>query len=179
MEEWRAIENFPNYEVSNTGKVRSLNYNHTGRPKELKQGKSASGYFQVMLWKDRKHHYNKTVHRLVAEAFLSNPQNYAQVNHKDENKLNNIVENLEWCSAKYNYSYGTRGARISVSLTDNPHFSKPVYQLDTQGNIINEFPSIASAARAMHGYPTIIWKVCSGYTRKNMAYGYRWRFKNS
>jgi hypothetical protein len=116
---WKPIKNYEgSYEVSNMGKVRSLDryciqknnfsdkYNHIYKGKILNQYKNNAGYMQVQLSKRYKT-LPKRVHRLVAEAFISNPDNYKCVNHIDGNKLNNNVSNLEWCS----YSHNNREAR--------------------------------------------------------------------
>jgi hypothetical protein len=99
------------YLISNYGRVKSLNYLHHGIVKILKQG-IRNGYSYVTLQKNGniKKEY---VHRLVASAFIKNPLNYPEVNHKDEVKTHNCVENLEWCDKKYNCNYGTRNDRIS------------------------------------------------------------------
>lgn len=102
---WKTIKGHPNHEVSNYGRVRSLNYHGTGRTQMLSILNGKTGYKFVIL--DKKTCY---VHRLVAEAFIPNPDNLPQINHKDENKANNSVENLEWCSEKYNINYGSRNA---------------------------------------------------------------------
>ena len=89
------------YQVSNLGNVKSLNYLNTGQVRILKQRKHTDGYLQINLWKEgkMKTHY---VHRLVAQAFIENPDNLPEVNHIDENKQNNRVDNLEWCEHTYN-----------------------------------------------------------------------------
>lgn len=111
-ERWQAIPNYKGlYEVSSLGRVRSLNYRKTGKTQILKLVINKKGYLQVELWKEGKKK-NYKVHRLVAEAFLENPQNLPQVNHLDENKQNNNVENLEYCDLKYNCNYGTRNERM-------------------------------------------------------------------
>lgn len=112
-EEWRDIEGYPNYRVSNLGRVKSLNYNHTGKEKVLKAGTN-KGYLRVVLCKNGKKKRFQ-VHRIVAMAFLPNLHNYPQVNHMDENPLNNCVENLEWCTAQYNSNYGTRIERVAAA----------------------------------------------------------------
>lgn len=89
------------YQISNTGKVKGLKRN-----KILKPILQRSGYYYVDLQRKR-----RLVHRLVAEAFIDNPDNLPEVNHKDEDKVNNSVENLEWCDSKYNANYGTRNKR--------------------------------------------------------------------
>lgn len=114
IEEWRDIEGYEGfYQVSNLGRVKSLArvvMRSDGKPnpvneKILKYGMNRD-YCAVVLCKDRKKKMYK-VHRLVAMAFLSNPHNLPEVNHKDENKKNNCVDNLEWCTSKYNTNYGT------------------------------------------------------------------------
>ena len=116
MEIWKDIEGYEGlYQVSNYGNVRSLNYAKAGKVKELKQG-NWRGYKNVDLWKNGKGKSFK-VHRLVAQAFIENPNEYLCVNHKDENKQNNHVSNLEWCTHKYNSNYGTGRERVAKTLT--------------------------------------------------------------
>lgn len=111
MEVWKPIKDFNGYEVSNTGQVRSTNYRGKGVTRILKTSPDKmTGYMKVALIKDGKTK-PKTVHRLVADAFIENPNNYPCVNHKDEDKTNNHVTNLEWCTHKYNANYGTRNER--------------------------------------------------------------------
>ena len=103
MEEWKNVIGYEGlYEVSNIGNVRNVRRNTL-----LKLSKNNYGYIQVSLYKNGIRTGLK-VHRLVAEAFLPNPDNLPQVNHLDEDKTNNRVENLEWCTAKYNNTYGHR-----------------------------------------------------------------------
>lgn len=111
MEYWKEIPGYEGlYEVSNKGNVRNVRRN-----KLLRLSKTNYGYIRVVLSKNR----IKTllsVHRLVAQAFLPNPDNLPMINHKDEDKTNNNVTNLEWCDAKYNNNYGT--ARIRSRNTN-------------------------------------------------------------
>ena len=117
-EQWKPAKGYEQlYEVSNFGRIRSLDkYNSLGYFRKgviLKQNvrSKKSKYLRVGLTKNgvRKH---VNVHRIVAMTFLDNPMNLPQVNHKDENKCNNHVDNLEWCTASYNANYGTRNQRI-------------------------------------------------------------------
>lgn len=110
------------YEVSNLGRIKSLPKLHnTGsggyieKEKILKNRKDSYGYEMVVLCKNKEQR-NYLVHRLVASAFLENPHNYDSINHKDENKLNNCVDNLEFCDRNYNNNYGTRNERISNTI---------------------------------------------------------------
>ena len=123
MEEiWKEIKDYSNYMVSNMGRVKSLNYMRTGREKILilkKAGRNKK-YFNIILYKDGKPKTFK-VHRLVAEAFIPNPENYPCVNHKDENPSNNCVSNLEFCSYEYNNNYGTRNKKVSDTLKQRAH----------------------------------------------------------
>lgn len=114
---WKDIQGYEGlYEVSNYGNVRSLNYNHTNKIKYLKPLKDGSGYYFVRLCKNGIVQ-NFKVHRLVANAFIENPNNYPQINHKDENKLNNKVSNLEWCDGRYNTRYSQ--ARQVMGIGEN------------------------------------------------------------
>lgn len=107
--EWKTIKGFTDYQVSDSGEVYSLKRNKKLKTYEKKN------YLGVYLYQDCKRKF-MMVHRLVALNFIDNPNNYPQINHKDENSKNNIVENLEWCSAKYNVNYGNHNKRLSESL---------------------------------------------------------------
>lgn len=103
MEQWKTIDEYPNYQVSNMGNVKSLNYNHTGKEKILKQCKNSRGYLNVTLVnKDGKKNY--LVHRLVAIAFIPNskPKLKKQIDHINTDKTDNRVENLRWATAMEN-----------------------------------------------------------------------------
>lgn len=130
-EEWRPIEGYEGlYEVSNTGQVRSLdmyvksrygNYRlHKG--KVLSPAKDTNGYLTVLLSCNGKHKSIR-VHRLVAQTFILNPDNLSEVNHKDEDKTNNSVENLEWCDRKYNINYGSRKDKVKDTKIKNGYWT--------------------------------------------------------
>ena len=130
---WLDIKGYDGkYQVSNLGRVKSLNYNKTKKEKLLKPKINNTKYPYVILCKDR---VKKTlkIHRLVAETFIPNPNNYPCVNHIDENKFNNTSNNLEWCTIKYNNNYGKRKENISLKN------SKKIYQFDLQGKFIKEW----------------------------------------
>jgi len=131
IEIWRPTKGFEGYyEVSNLGSVRSIDrvvYDKVRKCYRLLKGKTLTirdnghGYKTVMFCRDHKI-YNKYVHILVAESFLDNPDHLPTVNHKDENKENNRVDNLEWCSQYYNNEYGTRKKRWYDSMIKNGRF---------------------------------------------------------
>ena len=118
MEEWKKIPGYEGlYEVSNMGNVRNVRRN-----KLLRLSKTNNRYIRVSLCKNGIK-TGLTVHRLVAEAFLPNPDNLPEVNHKDEDKTNNRVENLEWCDHKYNMNYGTRNIRAKETAIKNGYYT--------------------------------------------------------
>lgn len=177
MEEWRDIKGYEGlYQVSNYGRVKSLDYNHTGEERILKPVrlamKSGNAYYQVHLCKDGKTN-SKRVHRLVAQAFIPNPNGLPDINHKDENGLNNRVDNLEWCTHKYNCNYGTRNGRIKQKMI-NGKTSKPVYQYSIDGKLIKEWTSLNEIERQTGYSCAHICKCCSG--ERKTAYGYKWSY---
>lgn len=138
-EVWKDIPSYEGlYQVSTFGNVRSLNYHRTGQARILKQGRDRDGYCQVTLSNAGRPKSFK-IHRLVATAFIPNPLNLPVINHKDENPLNNHVNNLEWCTVKYNRNYGTCTQRISEKL------NHPVCQYDREGRLVAEYGSVSEA----------------------------------
>lgn len=119
------------YEVSSEGRVRSL---HTDRI--LSPGIS-QGYQYVVLYKDGERR-NKQVHRLVAEAFIPNPMNHPLINHRDEVKTNNVVDNIEWCDYSYNVRYNGNSLRISESLKGREPWNKGKTMTDEYRKKISE-----------------------------------------
>ena len=110
---WKDIPGYEGlYQVSNTGKVKSLNYMKTRKEKILKPRKEGKGYLKITLSKEGEKKDFK-IHRLVASVFIPNPNNLPQINHIDECKTNNNVENLEWCDNRYNSNYGTHTQRMA------------------------------------------------------------------
>lgn len=110
---WKEIVGYPGYWVSNFGRVKSYNQNKIG--KILAPKLNSSGYYQVTIG-SKSNRKILCVHKLVATEFLPNDLPLTQVNHKDENKHNNNVNNLEWCDSLYNINYGTRNSRVSISM---------------------------------------------------------------
>ena len=164
IEKWKDIDGYDGrYQVSNFGNVRTTDYNHTGKTKLLKLAHGTKGYMQVCLTKDNKKS-TKKIHRLVAEAFIENPFNYPTVNHIDENKENNNVENLEWCTFEYNTKYGTRTERCG----------KPIKQLSRNGDCINIFKTSAEAQRKTGVSRKHIVNCCKQKPHCLTAGGYKW-----
>lgn len=175
IEIWRDIKDYEGlYQVSNFGRVRSLGNGNSNRSKVkiLKPG-NTRGYLRVCLCKDGKEK-NFLVHRLVAEAFIPNPLNLPQVNHKSEDKKDSRVENLEWCDHKYNMNYGTRNKSISKKNT-NGKLSKPVLQYSQDGTLICEWVSASEIERQLGYIRGGISNCCRGETTQ--AYGYLWKYK--
>lgn len=125
-EQWRPIKGYEGlYAVSNLGRVKSLSYKCTGVEKIMKPMKNGGGYLQVGLYKDGKRKI-LSVHRLVATAFIPNPLELPEINHRNEDKTNNVVSNIEWCDRRYNLNFGTYNERMAASMTNHPALSKPV-----------------------------------------------------
>ena len=171
-EEWRDIAGYEGlYQVSDLGRIKSLDYRRTGRTQVLKSIMDRGGYLQVGLWKNGKRK-KYLVHRLVAETFLPNPSGLKQVNHIDENKQNNSVDNMEWCTCQYNINHGTRNARVAIAR------SKPVEQLTKDGRLIAVWPSMAEATRQTGIGRSEICKCCNGHPQHRTAGGYKWQYVN-
>lgn len=181
MEEWRDIIGYEGkYQVSNLGRARSLdrwarvcgNGRRLVKGRIMSIGKYPNGYSTINFTDGKGKVVSKLVHRLVAQAFLPNPDNLPEVNHKDEDITNNRVDNLEWCTSKYNANYGTRNQRCYES--NRKHF-KTVYQIDKDcGMIIRWWDSIRNAARSLGICEEQITRVCKG--RNITAGGFIWRY---
>lgn len=177
---WKPIKDFPAYLISNRGRVWSLNRKERwGKYYRTRQGRflvprlGSHGYLYVGLCKGGRV-YTKKIHRLVAENFLPNPYGYDTVNHKDEDRTNNSVENLEWCTTAYNVTYGRAILKRKSRLIDLG-CSKSVVQYDKNGDFIGCFSSIGDAARSIGKNPGAICMCCKGI--RKIAYGYIWKYK--
>lgn len=180
---WKPVVGFEGYyEVSNSGKVRSLPRKSTWfnprfgvyvessyKGKILNQKETIGGYLQVTLNIPGKI-LHTFVHRLVGMAFVDGYKEGYDINHKDENPKNNRFDNLEWCSRQYNNNYGNRLKRVAKSL------SKGYLQYDTEGNLIAEFDTAKQAQESTGIYYTSIKACCVG--RYHTAGGYIWRHRN-
>ena len=169
MEEiWKDIEGYEGlYQVSNMGRVKSV------RKNIILSQSIKNGYKRVALCANNnpKDYY---IHRLVATAFIPNHDNLPQVNHKDENKTNNCVNNLEWCTQEYNLNYGT-GTRRSQLANTNGKCSKPVLQYTLEGIFIKEWKSTMDVQRNLGFDHANISKCCRG--EYAYAYSYIWKYK--
>ena len=174
MEEWRDIKGYEGlYQVSSLGRVKSLvrkTNNQYGKKERLMTQKlDKDGYKRVGLNKNGKQIYYG-VHRLVAQAFISNPNNYPQINHKDEDKSNNKVDNLEWCDGKYNQNYGTINKRRTqklkkkvICITTGEKFDS-IIEASEKYNIKNK-SDISRVCKGKRNY-------CGNLNGKKLEWGY-------
>ena len=196
---WKPIiESNGDYYVSNYGRVRSTERisknNHLIPEKILAIRKDKDGYCIATIYISGKR-VDRKIHRLVADAFIPNPNNYPMINHKDETRDNNYVDNLEWCDAKYNANYGTCRQRQSIAMRGrsreymkgdknyfHTHFyrrgkhpqAKKVNQYDLDGNLIAVFLCLEDAAEAVGCTNGAISMACQG--KRDKIKGFRWSY---
>lgn len=169
IEIWKDIPNYEGlYQVSNWGQVKSLSYNKTGKEKIMKPSKDKNGYLHVNLYKDGKRK-SFLVHRLVAMTFIPNLENLPIINHKDEDKQNNHVDNLEFCTHEYNLNYGTRNNRMSQAK------KIPILQYTKQGVFIREWDSATDVEKELNISQGDISKCCNN--NRKSAGKFIWRYK--
>lgn len=181
IEIWKDVIGYEGiYQVSNLGRVKSLDrdvlcngrYHKHIKGQTLKGSIGRYGYLRVSLCRK-----SVDIHILVARVFVENPHNYTDVNHKDENKLNNKADNLEYCTKEYNNNYGTRNVRLRLKQLNDPKKSKPVEQINLSGCVVAEYPSISEASRVTGISENAIRSVCKGKPHSYTAGGYKWRRK--
>ena len=168
MEEYKEIKGYEGlYWISNLGNVKS-------KYRVKKPSIDKDGYYIVNLSKEGK---SKSfyLHRLLAIHFIPNPNNYPQVNHIDEDKLNNNLDNLQWCTLEQNHNFGTRNKRTGETQRNSISKSKPVLQFDLDNNLISEYPSINEVQRQLGFFQNNIVKCCKGKSKQ--AYGFIWKYK--
>ena len=191
---WRTAisdgEPYEGYKVSNLGRILSLNYRNTGKAELMNPYEDTGGYLVVNLSKNGEY---KTcyAHRLVAEAFLPNPEGKPEINHKiegDEGKKINIVifnedgsvnnekTSIEWVTRKENNDYGTRNERAGKANT-NGKCSKKVLQFTLDGEFLREWPSTKEIERQLGFNNSVVGRCCRGKIKS--AYGYIWKYKET
>lgn len=169
MEEWKDIIGYEGmYQISSEGRVRSFYHNKWNILSLHIAGKT--NHLKIGLYKDkcRKHFF---VHRLVAIAFIPNPNNYTEVNHKDENPLNNNVNNLEWCNHSYNMNYGTCQERAHTTHLER---TPSILMYDKEGVLKATFNSVVEAEKETGIPHSNIIACCKG--RLKTAKGYIWKY---
>ena len=171
---WKDIPGYKGfYQASNLGRIKRM---AAGKIREHILKQFRVGEYMSVGPSVNNVRTQRRVHRLVAMAFIPNPNRFPCINHKDENKLNNTVANLEWCDVKYNCNYGTSILRCSESRKNNK-YSKKVAKVDRQGNIVAIYPSLKECKR--NGYNAqIISQLCNQKSgcRYKTHKGYFWRF---
>ena len=178
IEIWKDIEGYEGlYQVSNRGRVKSLSRKVTNAMFSINEHfvkvvDNGNGYKSVSLWKDNKgkHFY---VHRLVALAFVPNYNGYKYINHKDEDKSNNDVSNLEWCTAKYNCNYGNHTKKLKKSYILNGN-NRPIDVYDMNGVFLKTFDCSNDVCRELNIERRSLYSVCQGVVKSSK--GYRFAF---
>ena len=177
MEEiWKPVRNYEGlYEVSNMGRVKSLErmkrnsrgYYKTPEKILKAEKNNSTGYLQLHLYKEGKRKLCY-VHRLVATAFCENPMGYDEINHKDEDKTNNMAENLEYCSRSYNCTYNGLAKRTGKKI------SKPVYSIDKESGLVTYWESAREAGKVLDIDSSHITKCCKG--KMKSIGGFYWHY---
>lgn len=178
MEIWKPVKGYEGlYEVSNQGNVRSVHYKGTNTAKTLVLKANNSGRLYVGLYLNGRPKYF-LVHRLVAMAFVPNPNAYPEINHIDENPMNNNVENLEWCTRKQNVRYYNdnhpdhyrkRGCRVH-----GKHKGKRIIQVSCDGRVVKEWENSREIFIETGMSDWSISECCRG--NRKTAYGYKWQY---
>ena len=171
---WKDIRGYEgSYQASNLGRIRSLDrlINYKNGKKVFYKGIiltpeiNNGGYFEIQLSTNTKYKHYK-VHRLIAETFISNPNNLPIINHKDHNKLNNNINNLEWCTRKYNNNYEPKKTKFPKSVKIN--------QYDKNMNFIKTYNSLAEVSKEFNVSITSIRYCCLG--KNKTCKGYIWKY---
>lgn len=177
-EVWKDVDGFEGiYQISNYGRIKALprDVRTCGNGKRhiaehiVKPIRCKNGYLEANF-SIRQKRTVRLLHRVVAQAFIPNPENLPEVNHKDENIENCRADNLEWCTSKYNANYGSRNAKMIENRGNN----KPVIQKTKAGEFVKRFASIAEASRETGAFDSAIIKVCNG--KQKTSVGYKWEY---
>ena len=168
---WKDIPKYEGlYQVSNLGNVKSLNYNNEKYAKLLIPQKHKNNYLFVNL-KGKIY----SVHRLVAITFIENNKHYNSINHKDGNKQNNCVENLEWCSYSYNLKHAYKNG---LKVANNNHLKKEILQFDKNHNFIKKWESTKRIEKELGISHSNISSCCKKRKHYNSAKGFIWEYAN-
>lgn len=181
-EVWKDVVGYEGlYQVSNLGRVKMLSRNvlanksvRTIKEHIITQHISQKGYLYVCLWDNNKGK-KVYVHKIVLSSFLRGKGIGEECNHLNENRTDNRLNNLEWCSHKYNINYGERTKKHSKSMKNHKSLSVPVIQLSLNNEYIAEYPSLREAGRVMNRSFTSIKECCKG--RCKSAFGFKWMYK--
>lgn len=169
MEEKKIWAVKDGYLVHRDGSIYKLNWRNAGTMRKVNQSKDKKGYLYFNC--NGKYMF---AHRFVASCFIPNPDNLPEVNHKDETRDNNCVDNLEWCDHSYNINYGTRNKKAAESRISHPKLSKKVYQFTKDGNFVKEWQSLHEIERVLGFDIGFISCCCNG--KRKTAYGCIWRY---
>lgn len=181
-EVWKDVKGYEGfYKVSNMGRVKSLEREvlysngriHKYGEKILSTFANKKGYVTVCLCKNGVCEV-KRLHQVVISAFYDRPHGMNSINHKDENKANNRLDNLEYCTSKYNSNYGTRTERYRAKVINDKRRSKKISQLTLEGDFIRTFPSLGEVFRVYGFQSAHISSVANGKSKS--AYGYKWQW---
>lgn len=175
MEVWKDIVGYEGlYQVSDKGNVRSLSWKHTGETKNLFLKPTKDGYRQVELAFTGKAKMF-LVHRLVAQAFIPNPEELPQINHKDFCRANNSVDNLEWCTALYNVHYSAEHNKLTKGCPRNGKLKTlKINQLSLSGELIKVWDCSQTVFKETGMSSWSISQCCRG--KRHTAYGYKWQY---
>ena len=188
-EVWKDIKGYEGlYQVSNLGNIKSLSRTTQGKKygihklkEKILRPSECNKYYQVFLRKNNKSrvHY---VHRLVGEAFIDNPNNYTDINHRDGNTHNNNVQNLEWCTRSENIKHSYRDLNRIININNiakyNENHKRKINQYDLDGNFIKTWESITEASLYLNKKQGVqnIYCCCNHKEGQKVAYGYKWEY---
>lgn len=167
----KPIKDFPNYLISDDGRIYNARTMH-----EMKGCKQNKGYEKVNLWSLTEHKYKYFLrHRLVAETFIPNPDDLPEVNHKDGNKENNSVQNLEWVTHKENVHHSIKTGLAPQCIMGYEKRGYKVLQYDKNNNFIKKWHSLREIETVLGYGHCNIARCCTGVYKQ--AYGYHWKYE--